>query len=208
MTPTSELDAVNAMLSSIGESLINDFDDKFADAAVARDLLTQEVRALQNATWVFNTELEYALKPDSSKQINLPQNVLRVINIDSADAAVPSDVVQRGQKLYDRRRQSYEFNSTVICDLVVALQFDEMPEAARRFVFVRAARKFQDRMQADASLHQIQTRDEVSAWAALQNFEAEEAQWNLLERSPLNARMKRMRWGSGVVSVKVANNRD
>ena len=202
MCPTTELDAVNAMLASIGESLIDNFDNQFADAAVARDLLTQELRAVQNAQWTFNTELNWTLNPSADGTIRLPQNVVRVLN------GPDNSIVQRGNRMYDRYLHTYTFTAPLYVDLVVVLQFDECPEAVKRYVFVRAARKFQDRLESDPTLHQIQSRDEVAAWAALQNFEAETADWNMLDRNTLNQRTKLYRPHGAYLSPKIANNRD
>jgi hypothetical protein len=202
------LDAVNAMLSAIGESLISSFDDEFGDAAVAKDLIRQELRSLQNGQWTFNTELDYTLTPDVSGHIHVPQNVLRLLYIASPDATNSADVVHRGRRLYDRRRHSYEFARPVACDLVVALQFEELPEAARRFIFVRASRKFQDRLGGDQTLHSFQVRDEQVAWAALENYEAEVAQWNALNESPLHWRVKRYRNSPYSIMSREAISRD
>lgn len=190
MTPTSELEAVNTMLATIGESPIDSFDENFTDATIARNLLTEESRALQNGTWAFNTELSYPLNPDADGIIHLPQNVLRVI------AFSRPDLVQRGTRVYNRTTHSYVHTDSITADIVVALQFEEIPEAARRFIWVRAGRRFQDRLQGDQLLHSFQARDEQAAWTAFLNFESETAQWNIFDYSTLNARVKRYRAGA------------
>jgi len=210
MLPTSELDAVNQMLSAIGEDEIDNFNQSFADAATARDLLHQELRALENGTWTFNTDIGVVINPDTNGFLNLQQNTLRVYNIrrvcstpnQPAPAVQPFDyhtndrVVQRGQRLYDRRLQTFQFSVPVQCDMTMGLQFDDCPEAVRRLTLVRAARKFQDRLQADTSLHGFQMMDEKTAWVAFLNFEHEAADWNMLHYSGLSKRMKANRWGS------------
>ena len=46
LTPTTELEAVNAMLASIGEAPADSLDDSITDAQLARQLLTQESRGI------------------------------------------------------------------------------------------------------------------------------------------------------------------
>ena len=40
LTPTTELEAVNAILASVGESPVDALDGEFVDAEIARGLLT------------------------------------------------------------------------------------------------------------------------------------------------------------------------
>lgn len=173
---TTELEAVNAILGAVGESPINSFDDNFTDASMARNLLKQVSRQMQSRGWTFNTELEYALVPANDGTIYLPQNTLRVITQQGE-----TDYVQRGFRLYDRRLRTYAFTDTITVDLVALLGFEDLPEAARQFVTIRAGRRFQDQYQGDQTLHQFHARDEVAAWAALENYEAEIAKFNVLD---------------------------
>lgn len=76
LTPTTELEAVNAILASVGESPIAALDGEFVDAEIARGLLTQESRAVQTEGYTFNTEADYPLAPDVEGRIFLPQNSL------------------------------------------------------------------------------------------------------------------------------------
>lgn len=186
ITPTTELEAINAILASVGEAPVDSIDDSFTDAQLARNLLTQESRRLQTKGWHFNTELEVSLTPDNSGVLWLPANTLSVVQADT-------NIVQRGRKLYDRSRQSYEFTTGITANLIVALQFEELPEAARAFVTIRAGRRFQDRLGGDRVMHQIHANDEMAAWAAFMDYEAEASDANMLKNSPLVARMKGMR---------------
>lgn len=181
---TSELDAVNAILGSVGESPIVSLDDSFVDAEMARDLLRQRLRAVQLKGWTFNTEKDFPLVPDNQGRIFLPANTLKHV-FDN------KDLVARGSQVYDRAKHTYTFTDDIIArELVLLLPFDECPEAMRLFVTVQAGRRFQDRYQGSPDLHRFQSNDEVGAWASLLNYEADVAEWNLLNRSELNYRLK------------------
>ena len=55
--PTTELEAVNVMLSNIGESPVNTLeDDNVIDATVARTILKSISREVQALGWNFNTD--------------------------------------------------------------------------------------------------------------------------------------------------------
>lgn len=187
ITPTSELEAVNAILASIGEAPVETLDGPFTDAEIAQDLLKQESRGVQTQGFTFNTERSVTLTPDSYGVIHLPQNILRFIYTDRS-------IVQRGFRLYDATNHTYEFTSSVECDLVLALPYDELPEALRRFLYFRAGRIFQDRFGGDRILHQFNYQDELGAWAAFQNYEAEVGGYNVFT-SPSNALLQRLKSG-------------
>lgn len=197
--PTTELEAINSMLRTIGESPLDTLDEVFADSAVCQQLLREELRAICNAEWTFNTELGEALQPDGDGNINLPSNTLRVI--------CDPTIVQRGLRLYDRVNRTYAFPAAVTLDRVIVLPFDELPEAARRFIFIRAGRRFMDDVQSDGQSHGFKAKDELAAWTALLNYEAQVAQWNVLDRLALNLRTKRFRfYGSGGVGNNFTGN--
>ena len=80
LTRTTELDAVNTILSAVGEPPINSLDEqKNADAAIARNILTEVNRDMQAHGWHFNSQTKVSFSPDSStKEITLPDNILRI----------------------------------------------------------------------------------------------------------------------------------
>lgn len=188
LTPTTELEAVNAILRSVGESPVNALDGDFVDAEIARNILTEESRAVQSRSWNFNTELAYPLNPDSEGRIFVPQNTMRFV--------YPSDnkIIQRGLQLYNRETHSYIFTEGVEATLVVALSFELIPEPLRRFLAIRAGRLFQDMPgQSDQVVHQFKVKDEYSAWANFLDYDAEAAGYNVLANSALIRRLKGMR---------------
>lgn len=185
VVPTSELEAVNIILRAIGESPLDTLDQSFADSSIAQQVLREELRAFESTAWVHNTESGMTLTPDAEGNIQLPQNTMRVV----CDPAL----TQRGTRLYDRVGHTYTFTSAVECDLIVCLQFEELPEPARRFIMIRAGRRFMDDAATDQTNHSFKARDEQAAWTAWLNYEQQVAQWNVLDRLPLNLRVKRYR---------------
>ena len=68
----------------------------------------------------------------------MPTNILR---IDANIHQHPTiDPIQRGLKLYDRLNNKYEFDEDLICTVVYFRDFDEIPEPARHYINIQAAR--------------------------------------------------------------------
>lgn len=178
LTPTSELEAVNTIISIIGESPINSLtDERTHDIAVAINILKETMVTLQTEGWNWNTEDDYPLTPNLDKQIVLPANIVRVHFRDTNDGR---DVILRGQKLYDRLNHTYQFTETLYATITFLLAFEEMPEPARRFVVLTAGRIFQDRVVGSGHLHDFNMLDEARARAALLADERKSDRPNIL----------------------------
>ena len=179
MTPTTKLEAVNIILTSIGESPVNSLSSGLVDAEMAETVLDAVNRDVQSQGWHFNTENEITLTPDiSTGYTYLPANCLRLdMSKDSAD----KDLVQRGAKLYDRKNHTYDIKNKVSVDMVVLLPFEDIPESARRLINLRAARIFQDRAVGSTELHGFQERDEMLALVELKDAEADTADHNVFD---------------------------
>ena len=61
-TPTTELEAVNIMLSTIGEAPVNNLDSGLVDAETAETILKNVSRDVQSHGWNFNSEPDYTLR--------------------------------------------------------------------------------------------------------------------------------------------------
>ena len=174
LTPTTELEAVNVCLANIGESPVSAITGNITvDAALARDLIRQVTREVQTHGFYWNTELNYKLIPNTADNLALPANVL---SVDTTGDDKNKDLVARGRILYDRVKHTYTFTEPVYVDIVVALGFEELPEIARRYIAVRAARIYQERVMGNSSISNFNTSDEDMARAALlaENMEIED----------------------------------
>ena len=181
ITPTTELEAVNLMLSIIGESPMNTLtNNESIDAATARNILAAESKSVQGRGWHFNTDIERTLVRNNSNEIVLPNNCVRV-DTTGYDATI--DVVQRGTRLYDRRKHTFTFERDLKCDMVVLLTFDELPEPARAHILTRAGRVFAARQIGSDTLVGFTEADEKRTLADLEHFDAESEDHNILTGS-------------------------
>lgn len=178
LSPTTELEAINTMLSTIGESPVNAVEDTGnVDVVIARQILQSVSREVQARGWHFNTEINYTITPDSEGYLVLPNTVLKV---DTVYPDSSKDVVVRGSRLYDREKHTYVFTDAVKVDMTILLTFDELPEVARNYVTIRASRIFQERVVGSDTLHAFNSQDEARAMVSLMEYEADTADLNIL----------------------------
>tara|TARA_R100000988_G_C3946236_1_gene138756 strand:- start:200 stop:808 length:609 start_codon:yes stop_codon:yes gene_type:complete len=180
---TTELEAVNIMLAAIGEAPINTLTGTLpVDAKTAQTTLTEINKEVQSEGWSFNTEIDVVLTRDGSNNVNLGSDVLIVDpNVhDHPDI----DAIQRGLKLYNRKKHVYTFDTDLTCTIVYLRTFAEIPEPARKYVIIKAARVFVDRLVGDESLRSYTKQDEIRARAILMETDLANADHNLLRGDP------------------------
>jgi len=181
---TTELESVNIMLAAIGEAPINSLTGTLpVDARLAQSTLTEVNKDVQSEGWSFNTEIDVTLTRDSvKKQIALPTDVLRVDPNIHQHTTI--DAIQRGLRLYDRLNNKFEFDEDLICTVVYLRTFDEIPEPARRYITIRSARIFVDRLVSDDGLRTYTQQDEVRARAILMETDLANGDHNVLRGDP------------------------
>ncbi|MGE0175241.1 MAG: hypothetical protein AB7T49_20820 [Oligoflexales bacterium] len=174
----TELEAVNVMLSVIGEAPINTLTGAATvDVIQAKAILSQVSREVQSAGWHFNMEKDYPLVPDIHQEIMLAANMVQV----DADQYPELDVVQRGLRLYNRKDHTFKFDKTVNAEVIFLLPFDEIPQTARQFIVIRAARIFQDRMVGSEVLHGFTAADEQKALTDLKEAEGDTGDYTIFD---------------------------
>ncbi|WP_052063895.1 hypothetical protein [Nitrincola sp. A-D6] len=191
MLPTTKLEAVNIMLASIGEAPINSLDSGLVDAEMAETILDAVTRSVQSEGWTFNTEYSMKLTPDVDEHIIIPVNTLK---IDPVNRSVR--LVRRGGKLYDPLNHTFKFKQPVIADIVVALAFEDLPETARRYSAIKAARTFQDRTVGSTQLHGFQSQDEQMAYMKMVRDESQVSDHNFLSDNQSQSITNRRATGS------------
>ena len=180
---TTELECINIMLAAIGEAPINSLVGTLpVDARIAQSTLTEVNKSVQSEGWSFNTETDVTLTRDGSNHVNLPADVLRVdANIHQHPTIDP---IQRGLKLYDRQNNKYEFDEDLICTVVYFRDFNEIPEPARYYMNIKAARIFVDRLVSDQGLRTYTQEDEVRARSILMETDLANGDHNMLRGDP------------------------
>ena len=182
LSPTTKLEAVNTMLTSIGEQPIQNMNDLagLSDASIAEQILDNVSRAIQSRGWIFNTDLDVQMPVDQYGEIKLSPDILRV-DTTSRVRDGDTDIVERGRKLYDRQKQTFIFTTKVTVNQIKLLIFEDLPEPARRYISIRAARIFHDRVVGSGELHRFYQEDEMNAWQALLEYEGDVADYNIFD---------------------------
>ena len=189
ISPITKLQAVNRMLSSIGETAVVSIPSTRPDASLAETELDNISRDVQQEGWHFNTEEDVELTPIAN-EIAVPSDALR---IDPCNASV--DYVWREGKLYDRENNTFTITSSVKVNIVRGLDFEDMPEAARQYIHVRAARSFQDKQLGATDLHGYQATDEMRSRVELEDADCEMRDGNaMLNRSTIEVMLDREEW--------------
>ena len=180
---TTELECINIMLAAIGEAPVNSLTGTVpVDVRIAQSTLTEVNKQVQSEGWSFNTEIDVTLTRDGSNNIPLGTDVLRV---DAQTHDHPSiDPIQRGLKLYDRKNNTFIFDEDLKCTVVYFRSFDELPEQARSYMTIKAARVFVDRLISDQSLRTYTQEDEIRARSVLMETDLSNADHNMLVGDP------------------------
>ena len=131
--------------------------------------------------WHFNTEIDWKLIPSSDTgEIFIPANCIQV---DTSGASTLTDVAARGNRLYDRVNHTYTFTAPITVQMVILLDFTDLPQAARHYISIRAARVFQQRMVGSETLGGFTEKDEARARASVRKLDANTADYNILTGS-------------------------
>lgn len=185
----TELDAVNDMLMSIGQSPVNTLAvSDILDVSIARAELTKVIRSFQTTGFAFNTDENHTLSPDLSGIVALPTGWLKIDPVDRDKDYVARKHPNGAMALYDRGNQTWVITEPVICRVVWAYDYDALPPVAQQFAMTAAARKFSERVGHET---QYNAEDEARAWTALQREDRSSRDTNLFTASPTLARAYR-----------------
>mgnify|MGYP005813383727 FL=1 len=179
---TTKLEAVNIILATINEGPVASIPAAASDfyGTQAETTLDEVSKEVQLEGWHFNTEYEVEITP-SGGAIAVPTDALK---IDFHDPSVKG--FQKGLFMYD----SEDFSTTSWgssakkMDIVYYRAFTDLPEAANRYISIRAARVFASRYQSDGDTYSFTSIDERQARARLISAEGFTNEANILNVSP------------------------
>ena len=183
----TELEAVNTLLSVIGEAPVDKLSDitfnEITDSALARKTLAEVSRDVQAEGWSWNTDWNVELTKTSTNEFVLPSNTLSCLF--SPNRYPDKQYVIRGLKVYNRAKRTFAFgadlNTALIVDHVISqLVWDEIPHTAQQYIVIRAARIYSDRYLNSNAIYTYTAQDEEYARAMLMRDEERHLDSNLL----------------------------
>ena len=181
---TTKLQAVNTMLSVIGESSTNTLTGTVPfEVSLAEDILDEVIKELCQDSYVFNTELDITVIPDVSNHLIAQSHWVRVQAADSeTDEYVLREITPGSGSylLYSMTDKTNEFTVSVSVNIVYLLEFANLPEAAKRYCTIRAARVYADRLVGSKDIRAFSQVDELEARAKLLNYEVGVDKLNVL----------------------------
>lgn len=186
-TPQTELDAVNQMLLSIGQSPVNTLTvTGLKDVSFARLMLHNTSREVQTVGWYFNTDSDYPLAADGDGKVAFPANSL---SCDPTDQS--KNLVERyddgERRFYDKDEHTFVISETIKADIVWFFPFEELPQAARAYIAHKAGRVFQAAGVGSQILYQYTKEREIETLVELEREELRTSDANLFaQNSPTN----------------------
>ena len=181
---STELDAVNQILSSVGQAPVTTLDLQNPEVGIVLNTLREVNKTVQSEGWHFNTEKHYALTADSvTFEIEYPENAL---SIDTYRDQHFDDYnpVRRNGKLYDKYNHTYEWKDgtsarELICDVVWFWDFKEVPPAVQAYITAKAARLCAVRMIGDQTLYALLQENEIITRSAALEQETKQGDYSI-----------------------------
>jgi hypothetical protein len=181
------LDAVNTCLSAIGVEPVNTvFDNEDIDVQNALNVLSEIDKEVQSRGWEWNTERDFKLLPDTDGFIFLPNQTLSIdhaYRTGGASFGGTCNVTERGDRLYDLDNHTYVFTQGISLDFISRLPFEELPEVARRYIAITAAKTLQGRFPGSSASNQVLSEDVARALVALEQHDDRIADRNVITQN-------------------------
>ena len=176
---STELDAVNQILSSVGQAPVTTLDLQNPEVSIVLNTLREVNRQVQSEGWIFNTEHHYELTPDSTtNQITYPSNMLQ-IDTNKPHHKGNYDVVRRNGKLYDRENHTYTFTKSIYADVVWFFDFTDVPPAFQVYITARAARMCAVKMIGDREVQALLQEQELMTRSAAIEYDCNQGDYSM-----------------------------
>ena len=190
---TTELEVLNAMLATIGETPVDQTEYDTPTSAyttVAKAAILEVSKDVQAAGWYWNTQQDVTLTPDESDNITVTGLItgatVFLVDLDH-EFRGDYEVVLRGSDLFDIKNNQDTFAIPLTCQVQYYLEFTSLPEEARRYISVRASRVFQARCVGSETLFGFTQRDEYAALANLRRSSGMRGDPNMLNEPRISA---------------------
>ena len=171
----TKLQAVNTIISNIGQAPVTNLESGNPLVEMAEQILDEITIAVLAEGWEYNMERGYPFTPDSNNQILIPDNVL---SLDTKPGDGTQTVIRNG-KLYDRVKHTYEFTGQQKLDVTWLFDFEELPEAFKNYITIRAANVFAGRSVGSSEAVQFGQREETIARATLLEYDTQQANYTI-----------------------------
>ena len=173
----SRLAAVNTIISNVGQAPVTALDTGNPLVEMAEQILDEITRSVLAEGWEYNTEYNYPFTPASDGTITVPFNVLSI----NAPANSGTQTVIRDRKLYNRVTHSYAFSGVQDLDVVWLFDFEDLPEAYKNYITIRAANVFAGRSVGSQEAVTFGQREETVARATLMEYDTQQGNYTIFQ---------------------------
>jgi len=179
----TELEAVNECLEAIRQAPVATLSGTLeTEVSIALSTVRKVSKDVQgDRSWWFNTIFNGTLTPDGSSKINAPGDVL---SVDWSQASASLFPTFRGAALWSTSGNTSTdvFTTSVnFYRLTFFRPFTDLPEVAQRYISLRAARVFADKILAGDGQTRSATVEEVSALGRLRKEQLRTIKPNMLQ---------------------------
>ena len=176
---STELDAVNQILSSVGQAPVNTLDIQNPEVYIIINTIKEVTRQVLLEGWTFNTERGYKLQRRASDhRIPLTSKMLAV-DSNKDKHGDKYDIVLRDDVLYDRHNHTDVFEEDITADIIWAVDFTYLPPAVQAYVTAKAARMCAIKMVGDSEISQLLAEQEATTRAALIENECQQGDYSI-----------------------------
>ena len=176
----TELEVVNSVLSVAGDNPVQSLDDEYQPVFIIKQMINDVSRDMQTKKYWFNTEYEVELESNNiTDKITLPFNILHF---------EPQDTryVARGLTVYDRQERTSTITDSITADICVMLEFNELPQPARKYIQAMCRKQYNDEYFGEDSLRATLERDVSLAKMELDRAHMENEDINVFNSSKVN----------------------
>ena len=171
----TKLQAVNTIISNIGQAPVTNLESGNPLVEMAEQILDEITIAVLAEGWEYNTERGYPFTPNSSNEIVIPDNVLQ---LDTKPGDGTQTVIRNG-KLYDRVKHTYTFDGQQKLDVQWLFDFEDLPEAFKNYITIRAANVFAGRSVGSQEAVSFGQREETIARATLLEYDTQQGNYTI-----------------------------
>jgi hypothetical protein len=176
----TELAAVNQILSAVGQAPVTELDQANPEISIAYDTLIACSRECQAEGWVYNTEKNYPITPNTSGQIEIPSNMLQVDLSDTLENR-GIEAVRRDGKLYNNSQHTFTWSTDkpLECDIVWWFDWKDLPVPFRDYIVARASTLVSLKLVGDSTQYQLLQQREALHRATIMEYECNQGDYSM-----------------------------
>lgn len=176
---STELDAVNQILSSVGQAPVTTLDLQNPEVSIVLSTLREVNRQVQSEGWLFNTERGYEFTPDAvTGFIEYPTNVI-ALDTTVDDHGGTYDPVRRDGKMYDRLEHTFVWTDPIKCDVTWFFAYEDVPPPIQVYITARAARLVAVKLVGDKEIYSLLQEQELYTRAAALEYDCNQGDYSI-----------------------------